>query len=117
MPEGLSKQKCVPCSVSIPPMKKEKAEELLKGLDGWELAEGAKKILKNYRFRDFAEAMEFVNKVGEICEVQGHHSDIFVSYSRVAITNYTHKIGGLHRNDFVLAAKIDGINFHKPLKI
>ncbi len=90
-------------------MKKEKAQDMLKNLNGWELVENAGKIEKKYKFANFVEAMAFINKVAEIAEQEGHHPDIFVSYSRVTITLFTHKINGLHMNDFIVAAKIDAL--------
>lgn len=106
---GLAQKKCVPCLVGMPPLPENKAREMLSSLKDWELIENAAKIQKNFQFKDFAEAMGFVDKVAEIAEKEGHHPDIFISYSRVVITLYTHKIKGLHENDFILAAKIDEV--------
>ena len=72
----------------------------------WEVAEG-KKIFRRFSFKNFKEAMAFVNKVADIAESEGHHPDIFVSYNKVKITLFTHAIGGLSENDFILAAKIE----------
>lgn len=104
---GLAGKKCVPCQGGIPPMVLAEAKKMLLHAKGWALAEEGKKIEKKFVFKNFAQAMEFVNKVAEIAESEGHHPDIFVSYNKVTITNYTHKIGGLHENDFILAAKIE----------
>ena len=66
-----------------------------------------KKIRKKYKFDTFKEAMSFINKVADLAESEGHHPDIFISYSRVSITLWTHSIGGLSLNDFILASKIE----------
>ena len=106
---GLAAKKCIPCQGGILPMKEEKAREILRGADKWELIENAKKLRREFKFRDFREAMEFVNSVAQIAESEGHHPDIAVSYNIVTLTLFTHKINGLHENDFILAAKIDGV--------
>jgi len=90
-------------------MEKEKAEKMLKELNGWNLIENSKKLEKEFKFKNFVEAMNFINKIAEIAEEQGHHPDIFVSYNKVKLSLFTHKIQGLHQNDFILAAKINAI--------
>ena len=80
---------------------------MLAKVDKWELLENGVKIRKKFIFRDFKEAVGFVNKVADLCGKEGHHADIFVSYREVTLTLFTHKIKGLHENDFILAAKID----------
>lgn len=108
MTELLSK-KCVPCSVGVPTLKEEEINKYLKDLkEGWEVVDN-KYIEKTYKFKDFQEALHFTNKVGEIAESEGHHPDIFLAWGKVQIKLWTHKIGGLHENDFILAAKIDNI--------
>jgi len=79
----------------------------LEQVNDWSLIEDSKKVEKNFEFKDFKEAMSFINKVADLAEQEGHHPDIFVSYNKVRIQIFTHKIGGLHENDFILAAKID----------
>lgn len=88
-------------------MSGEEAEALLEKVEGWKLKEN--KIRKVYRFKDFKESMRFVNKVADLAEEEGHHPDILVSWNKVTLTLTTHAIGGLSRNDFILAAKIDKI--------
>ncbi|MDD5163307.1 MAG: 4a-hydroxytetrahydrobiopterin dehydratase [Candidatus ainarchaeum sp.] len=105
----LASKKCVPCQIGAPVLSKEKAEELLKRVSGWAFIENAKKIQKTFEFRDFAAAMKFLNKAAEIAEKEGHHPDFFVSYNKITFTLFTHKINGLHENDFILAAKMDKI--------
>jgi len=81
------------------------AREYLKNLPGWELADG--KIKKQFTSKDFKEAMHFVNQVAQVAESEGHHPDILVSYNKVTYTLWTHAVGGLSLNDFILAAKIE----------
>ena len=76
-------------------------------LDGWDAREDRTRIHKHYRFRDFVQAMRFVNAMAELAEAEGHHPDFCVRYATVDVTVWTHAIGGLSENDFVLAAKID----------
>ena len=104
----LLKQKCVPCEGGIKPFSREKAEEMLKEIPGWELSEDGKSISKKYRFRDFKEALAFIDKAGKIAEEEGHHPDMHLTqYKFVTVGLYTHAINGLSQNDFILAAKID----------
>lgn len=108
--ENLLSKKCIPCSIDMPPMSREKAEELLKEVSGWELKEesGVLRIRKDFKCKNFKEALAFVNQVGEIAESEGHHPNISIhDWNRVSFENYTHKIKGLSENDFILAAKID----------
>jgi len=105
--EKLSKQKCVPCEGGTKPMKLQEIEEYLKEVHGWEYKEHT--INKLFLFVDFKEAMEFVEKIAEVAEEEGHHPDIYISYNEVNIVLWTHAIGGISKNDFILAAKIDEI--------
>jgi 4a-hydroxytetrahydrobiopterin dehydratase len=91
-------------------MGRAEAEELLRQLDGWELAEvaaGVTGLRKTYRFKDFAEALAFVNAVGAIAEEQGHHPDLALAWGQVTAAVWTHKIKGLTESDFVFAAKCE----------
>jgi 4a-hydroxytetrahydrobiopterin dehydratase len=109
MSTDLSVEKCIPCSIGTPPMEGEELKEMLESIDSsWILVED-RKIEKNFKFKDFKTALDFVNKVGDIAEAEGHHPDIELGWGKVKITLLTHKIGGLSRNDFVLAAKINKI--------
>lgn len=74
---------------------------------GLEKENGHQQIAKDFTFKNFTEAMSFVNKVADVAEVEGHHPNIDIKYNKVRLTNYTHAIKGLHDNDFILAAKID----------
>ena len=102
----LASQQCVPCRGGVPPMKKDEIEKLLQELDGWE-AVNEHHLSKSYGFKNFREALDFVNEVGSLAEEQGHHPDICFGWGKVDISIWTHKIDGLTTSDFVLAAKID----------
>lgn len=105
----LSDGKCVPCEGGVPPLRGEELEKLKAQLDeeapGWELRD-AKHLEKTFKFEDFKSALEFVNKVGEISEAEGHHPNIDFGYGFAKILLWTHAIDGLSDNDFFLAAKI-----------
>ena len=102
---ALAQEKCVPCEIGTQPLSHDDAEALRAETPLWTLKDG--EIEREFRFKDFREAMAFVNKVADIAEEQGHHPDIYISYSKVRLVLSTHKIGGLSRNDFILATKID----------
>lgn len=105
----LSQKKCVPCEIGTPTLTESEYNPLLKQLKlDWEVLEG-KKIRHEFKFRDFAEAMEFVNKVADLAEAEGHHPNIHIYYSKVVIDLTTHNIKGLSENDFIIAAKIEKI--------
>jgi 4a-hydroxytetrahydrobiopterin dehydratase len=104
---SLADQRCVPCRGGVPPLPQGRADELLKQLEpGWAL-NGAGHLERRYEFKDFAAAMAFANRVGDIAEEQGHHPDLHVSWGRVGVEIWTHKIDGLTESDFFLAAKAD----------
>lgn len=105
----LAQKKCVPCEGNVLPLTIQAAEALMKELQGWELKDGAKKIEKEFKFSNFAEALQFANKVGAIAEEENHHPEIEIGWGRVEIELTTHAIGGLSENDFILAAKIDNL--------
>ena len=100
----LDKEKCESCKPGMVVITTEEAEELLKQMPNWTLKDKA--IEREFDFSNFREAIDFVNQVAAIAEAENHHPDIRVSYSKVWITLSTHKIGGLSKNDFVLAAKV-----------
>jgi 4a-hydroxytetrahydrobiopterin dehydratase len=103
----LAKKRCVPCEGGVPPLKGKEIEEKLRELDSsWQVVE-EHHLKRTFRFPDFMSALKFVNQVGEVAEAEGHHPDIYLTWGKVEISLYTHSIGGLSENDFILAAKID----------
>ena len=104
--EGLAEKSCVPCRGGIPPLTEPAARDLLRRTPGWSLAENGTRLQRQFEFRDFVAAMGFVNRVADIAEHEGHHPDIAIHWNKVDLVLWTHKIGGLHENDFILAAKI-----------
>ena len=101
----LTSKKCVPCEAGTPPLKETEINEFLKEIPAWQLKDGH--LYKKFKFKNFVEAMKFVNKIAEVAESEGHHPDFSVHYSKVEIEIWTHAIKGLSENDFILAAKID----------
>ena len=110
---SLSQNYCVACRVGEPTLTKEEIEKLKPQLDvKWSVEKKPDKLVRVFEFKDFGKALEFINKVGEIAESEGHHPNIYLfDYKKVKLDLWTHKIVGLHRNDFILASKIDLINF------
>jgi 4a-hydroxytetrahydrobiopterin dehydratase len=106
----LASKKCVPCEAGVPPMTKSEAEAYLANVPGWTLSEDGKKISREFTFKDFREAMRFVNAVADLAESEGHHPDISIVWNRVRLELSTHAIKGLSENDFILAAKIAKIH-------
>ena len=102
----LAEKRCIPCRGGVPPLTADQIAPLLDQLQGWEVVE-AHHLRKLVRFPDFAEALAFVNQVGEVAEAEDHHPDIYLAWGKAEITLWTHKINGLTESDFVLAAKID----------
>ena len=106
---SLADKQCVPCRGGVPPLEPAKVQELLGQLgQGWALnADGH--IERLYEFKNFAEALDFVNKVGAIAEDEGHHPDLYLAWGRCKVEIWTHKIHGLTESDFYLAAKADRV--------
>lgn len=105
----LTKKKCIPCSSDIPPLKGEELDMYHRALgDSWCIV-NEHHLEKAYYFHDFCQALAFTNMVGEVAEVEGHHPDILLTYGKVKIQLWTHKIDGLSESDFILAAKCDEI--------
>jgi len=100
----LASKTCVPCRGDTPPLKGEELEELSSQLPDWEVVE-EHHLKKTFRFKNFREALDFVGRVGEVAEEQGHHPDITFGWGKAEITVFTHKIDGLTESDFILAAK------------
>lgn len=104
---GLTDKKCVPCEGGVPPLTREESERLLRQVSGWTL--NGPRLAKEFKHKNFVAAMEFVNRVADLAESEGHHPDIHVHYHIVGLEIWTHAIGGLSENDFILAAKIDAL--------
>lgn len=115
--ENLLNKKCVPCEGGIPPLGHEEVLKYMEQTPTWQLSEdkspnvqkvglGAK-ISKEFKFKDFIGAINFVNNIAELAESEGHHPDIHINYNKVLLELSTHAVGGLSENDFILAAKID----------
>lgn len=115
----LLSKKCVPCEGGIPPLTHEEIFKFMEQVSGWNVIEdegpnvkrlgvGAK-ISKEFKLKNFVEAMDFVKKVADLAEAEGHHPDIHIKYNKVLFELSTHAIGGLSENDFILAAKIDAL--------
>ena len=102
----LANRECVPCRGGVPPLKGDALTTLKAELSGWEVV-NEHHLKKPYKFSDFREAQQFVNRVGDLAEAQSHHPDIRFGWGRAEITIWTHKIDGLTESDFILAAKID----------
>ena len=105
---NLTSKKCVPCEGGVPPLSPEQIELFRTELsdEAWRVSDN-KKISKEFRFETFPQAMMFVNMVADLAEHEGHHPDIWISYNIVRLELWTHAIGGLSENDFILAAKIN----------
>ncbi len=104
----LSEKHCVPCRGGVPPLSPEEVESYLEQVEGWSHREHHD-IGKTFRFPDFAGALRFANRIGEVAESEGHHPDLLVAWGRVGVTIWTHKINGLTESDFILAARIDAL--------
>jgi len=107
---ALAEKDCVPCKGGVPPLKGQELSKLKGQLKtDWQVV-NEHHLEKEYKFKDFREALDFTNKVGELAEAQGHHPDIYLAWGKVKLTIWTHKIDGLTESDFVLAAKADQLN-------
>lgn len=104
----LASRQCVPCRGGVPPMRGDEIKEFMNELRGWEVVD-EHHLRKSFEFKDFREALEFVNRVGELAEGEGHHPDISFGWGYAEIKIWTHKIDGLSESDFILAAKIDAM--------
>jgi 4a-hydroxytetrahydrobiopterin dehydratase len=108
---SLTAEKCVACRRDAPQVTDAEIAELQPQIPDWELVEvdGVKRLRRVFAFDDFASALAFTNRVGEIAEDEGHHPALLTEWGRVTVSWWTHKIKGLHRNDFVMAAKTDAL--------
>ena len=108
MPE-LTQERCEACRADSPRVSDAELETLIRGIPDWsiEVRDGVMQLKKAFGFDDFEQALAFTNKVGALAEAEGHHPRLTTEWGRVVVTWWTHKIRGLHRNDFVMAAKTD----------
>lgn len=111
MTENLTASRCVPCQGGVPTLTDDEIAGLRPQVPDWEVTtvDGVKHLRRQFSFPDFRKALDFTVAVGELAEREDHHPDIHLAWGRVGVEIWTHKIRGLHRNDFILAAKIDGI--------
>ncbi|WP_091812240.1 4a-hydroxytetrahydrobiopterin dehydratase [Marinobacter mobilis] len=107
----LTEQSCEACQAGAPKVSADEQQALLPELPGWEVIElgGEQQLQREYRFRNFAEAQVFTNQVADLAESENHHPAILLEWGRVTVRWWTHKIGGLHRNDFIMAARTDSL--------
>lgn len=114
MDKPLHEQHCVPCEGGTLPLEKTEALKLAAEANGWTLAKDAKSISREFTFKDFTEALAWINRVGELAESEGHHPDIYWWWNKIKLELSTHAIGGLSNNDFILASKINRLDRPSP---
>jgi 4a-hydroxytetrahydrobiopterin dehydratase len=107
--DALTEQKCVACRAGEPTVGDAETAEYHKQIPDWQIVarEGVKQLERVFRFHDFAQALAFTNRVGALAEEEDHHPAILTEWGKVTVTWWTHTIKGLHRNDFIMAAKTD----------
>jgi 4a-hydroxytetrahydrobiopterin dehydratase len=106
---SLTAKTCVPCRGGIPPLDPQAAQDMMSQVPGWVLQDDSTKLQRTFKFKNFAESLAFVNKVGALAEAEDHHPDITFGWGYANVVFYTHKIKGLHENDFIMAAKVNGL--------
>ena len=105
----LASRQCVPCKGGVPPLQGDELAGLLARLgNGWQVVD-SRQLEKEYKFKNFRDALAFVNRVGAVAEEQGHHPDVFLAWGCVKLTVWTHKINGLTESDFIFAARADQV--------
>ena len=104
----LAKKSCQPCKGGVPPLKGADLKSYADQVADWMVID-EHHLERDFKFKDFMSALAFTNKVGELAESEGHHPALLTEWGRVTVTWWTHKIRGLHRNDFIMAAKTDAI--------
>ncbi len=108
--EELLQKKCVPCEGGLPPLSRSEAQALLAATNGWSLDANAQRISRSWVVKNFMAGIDFFNKVAALAEGEGHHPDLHLEgYRNVSIVIWTHAVGGLTENDFILAAKINEV--------
>ena len=106
---SLKQKGCIPCQGGIPPLPLSEAKKFLNQVSNWQLEGKAKNISKRFDFSNFIKTMDFVNKLGSLAEDEGHHPDICFGWGYANVKFFTHKLDGLHENDFIMAAKTDDL--------
>jgi 4a-hydroxytetrahydrobiopterin dehydratase len=109
MTETLAEKTCTPCRGGIPPLTRDEAQRLQAQAPNWELADDAHRIERTFRFSNFRKSLAFVQEVGELAEIEGHHPDIRFGWGYATVSLSTKKIKGLHENDFIMASKINRV--------
>ncbi|NRA71404.1 MAG: 4a-hydroxytetrahydrobiopterin dehydratase [Gammaproteobacteria bacterium] len=106
---SLSEQQCEACQAGAPKVSDEELASLMKQIPDWVpvAVDGVMQLQREYKFKNFKLALAFTNKLGELAETEFHHPGILTEWGKVTVTWWTHAIGGLHRNDFIMAAKTD----------
>ena len=104
--EDLATKHCVPCEGGVPRLEEDEIELYRTQIADWQVVENHH-LERNYEFKDFKTALEFVNRVGEVAETEGHHPDIYFTWGKARLQIFTHAIDGLSESDFILAARID----------
>lgn len=109
MATTLATGKCIPCKGNEPALTDTQINDLMPQLTGWQVKEvnGEKRLEREFKRKDFVDALDFTNRIGKIAEEEDHHPRIVTEWGKVTVQWWTHKIGGLHQNDFVMAAKTD----------
>ncbi len=109
MAEHLKEQHCVACRRDSPQVTQDEVNELKPQIPDWQLLErdGERRLERAFKFKDFAQALAFTDRVGALAEAEDHHPALTTEWGKVTVDWWTHKIGGLHRNDFIMAAKTD----------
>ncbi|MEJ2286914.1 MAG: 4a-hydroxytetrahydrobiopterin dehydratase [Desulfobacterales bacterium] len=107
MTNALSKKQCIPCKGGTPPLKGENLAKIHRQLNGNWIIVDEHHLEKEYAFGNFRQALAFTNQVGELAEAEGHHPDIYLSWGKVKLMVWTHKIDGLTESDFIFAAKVN----------
>src|SRR2546421_9887829 len=114
MTETLAEKTCTPCRRGIPPLTRDEAQHFQVQAPNWELGDNAHRIERSFRFRNFREALTFVQEIGELAEAERHHPNISFGWGNATVSLQTKKIKGLHENDFIMATKIDRIFARTP---
>jgi len=104
---GLASKSCTPCRGGVDPLTLTEAQTYMDQVPGWQLIDNGTKIERTFKFKNFADAMTLAQKVGHLAESEGHHPEITFGWGYCKVLFYTHKINGLHENDFIIAAKVN----------